>query len=102
MTTQEELILWLQRWYHTNCDGDWEHNQNIIITTIDNPGWSVTINLEETSLENKPFDHIFVEKDDLDWFCCRIEQNRFLGDCGVFNLLDVIAVFKNFVEEEER
>lgn len=52
---QQDLISWLQNWYHQYCDGDWEHAQNFTITTIDNPGWSVTINLVGTKLEGEFF-----------------------------------------------
>ncbi len=91
-----DLISWLQEWYYQNCNGDWEHNQNVLITTIDNPGWSMTITLEDTYLESKHFNKIFIENDDLNWFSCRVEEKKFLADCGPYNLLDVLAIFKNF------
>ena len=34
------IINWLEEWYVSNCDGDWEHTFGITINTIDNPGWS--------------------------------------------------------------
>ena len=52
---QHELLTWLQNWYYQYCDGDWEHNENINIHTIDNPGWRITIDLEGTDCENKFF-----------------------------------------------
>ena len=42
-------IEWLQQWYQKNCDGEWEHLYGIEIETLDNPGWHVKIDLEETS-----------------------------------------------------
>jgi len=48
-------IAWIQNWFHQHCDGDWEHNENINIHTIDNPGWRLTIDLEGTSCENNFF-----------------------------------------------
>ena len=50
-----KILDWMQEWLAQNCDGDWEHAQNFTITTIDNPGWSVTINLSGTKLEEKHF-----------------------------------------------
>lgn len=55
---QLELLSSLQNWYQQYCNGDWEHNENINIHTIDNPGWRVTISLEGTDCENKPFINI--------------------------------------------
>ncbi len=26
-----EHLSWLQQWYQQQCDGDWEHNENIKI-----------------------------------------------------------------------
>jgi hypothetical protein len=49
------ILDWIQEWLAQNCDGDWEHAQNFIITTIDNPGWSVTINLVGTKFRRETF-----------------------------------------------
>lgn len=51
----------MQNWLGENCDGDWEHNENIKIVNIDNPGWGVKINLNETRCENQPYDDLKVE-----------------------------------------
>jgi hypothetical protein len=50
-----ELIEQIQVWYAAQCDGDWEHQYGVSIETLDNPGWSVTIDLSGTSLENIRF-----------------------------------------------
>ncbi|MGW1432997.1 Imm53 family immunity protein [Streptomyces sp. NPDC002431] len=42
---------WLQGWYSAQCDEDWEHEWGVRINTLDNPGWSVRIDLEDTDLE---------------------------------------------------
>jgi Immunity protein 53 len=33
-----------------HCDGDWEHSSGVSIGTIDNPGWSLDVELAETNL----------------------------------------------------
>ena len=35
--TELSLLRWLETWYASLCNDDWEHTQNIMITTIDNP-----------------------------------------------------------------
>ena len=45
----------LQKWYTSNCDGEWQEEYGVEIGTLDNPGWSVTIDLEDTNLEGKDF-----------------------------------------------
>jgi len=93
-------IVWLQDWYYGQCDGNWEHDRNITITTIDNPGWSITIKLEGTTLENHKFVEINTEINELDWFYCRIKDSIFKGAGGPNNLLNIIEVFRQWVEEE--
>jgi Immunity protein 53 len=41
-------ISWLEDWYETQCDGDWEHQHGLKIDTLDNPGWQVQIDLDGT------------------------------------------------------
>ncbi len=52
---RENDFLWLLKWYCKHCNGDWEHGTGIHIDTLDNPGWSIKINLEDTELEDKIF-----------------------------------------------
>jgi hypothetical protein len=33
-----ELLSWLSFWFYQHCDGDWEHENQIKIQTLDNPG----------------------------------------------------------------
>lgn len=40
------LITQLQNWYKSQCDGIWEHEYGLDISTLDNPGWRVHINGE--------------------------------------------------------
>ncbi|SDC26046.1 Immunity protein 53 [Paenibacillus sp. UNCCL117] len=89
-------LVWLQQWFYEQCDGDWEHMQQIYINTLDNPGWSIRIDLLETSLENENFNNIRIERTDTDWLICRVENHTFMGSGGVFNLNEVIEIFKNW------
>jgi hypothetical protein len=53
-----EVLKWLENLYSSNCDGDWEHSYGIRIETLDNPGWAIRINLEDTVLEHKSFENV--------------------------------------------
>lgn len=35
---ENSLLYRLQQWYHSMCDGDWEHCYGVKIETSDNPG----------------------------------------------------------------
>jgi hypothetical protein len=48
-------LIWLTRWYASQCNGRWEHQNGIELDTLDNPGWMLRVNLEETDLETRRF-----------------------------------------------
>lgn len=48
-----DALYLLQRWYLGQCNDEWEHSFGVAIETLDNPGWSLRIELEETSLEHR-------------------------------------------------
>lgn len=93
-----EVMSWLQNWYFQYCDGYWEHNENINIHTIDNPGWRITIDLEGTHFENKLFKNIKEEINDNNWYHCFLRNGKFEGAGGPCNLIDIIYIFKDWVE----
>lgn len=92
---------WLLSWYHSNCDGDWEHGAGIHIDTIDNPGWGISIDLEGTQLEQKKFQEIEIDNSETDWLICFTKNNSFEGRCGALNLLQVLHIFRNWAEEAD-
>ncbi len=89
----------LERWYLSNCDGDWEHSFGIKIETIDNPGWRIDISLQGTPWEGIRFDRVVIERDENDWIHCKIENEVFLGACGPTNLDEVLELFLKLVTE---
>ncbi len=46
----------LRKWYESQCNEDWEHQYGVTIGTLDNPGWTVTIDLVNTDLEGREFE----------------------------------------------
>jgi len=89
----------IQDWYLSECDGDWEHQFGIKIGTLDNPGWSLDIDLEETELQEKPF--IPNEKgvgpgvsnENPDWYACKVKDKKFVGRCGPSHLRTILRIF---------
>lgn len=93
-------LIWLMEWYAEQCDGDWEHTYGIKIETLDNPGWSVTIDIEGTN-HNQIADRAwqFVEVDDTNWYGYKIENGKFdaSGDPSRLNYL--IQVFREIITQ---
>ena len=45
-------LVYLDEWLGKQSNGDWEHQSGIELTTTDNPGWWLEIDLDGTSHEN--------------------------------------------------
>lgn len=93
-----EDLEWIQNWYHSQCDGDWEHQFGIKIDTLDNPGWMVTINLEGTPLEGKEFKNFDLKIHSNNWLICFVKDNMFEGRSSPFNLTKILNCFRTWVE----
>lgn len=90
-------LSWLQKWYQSNCDSDWEHIYGIKIDTLDNPGWSLAIDLDATSVSEKDFRNFQIERTADDWISCKVEHKQFQAACGPLNLTEVIGIFRAWV-----
>lgn len=100
MTTSEANILsWLQNWYKANCNGDWEHTYGVKIETLDNPGWSVIIDLNDTNLENLEREYRLIENSDEDWYALSIKDSKFQASGDPFKLEILLQKFKEITED---
>lgn len=90
--TADELVR-LQDWYSAECNGDWEHQYGVRIETLDNPGWSLEIDLWETSLAEQPFRPVSLERSDVDWVHCKVEKAVFKARGGARNLREMLQIF---------
>jgi hypothetical protein len=98
-------LVQLQKWYFSQCNGDWEHQYGISIVTLDNPGWSVQIDLAETNFESKAFKPIEIGvgaesvQDSPDWVSCKVERQQFVGHCGPLHLMTVLGMFLDWKDK---
>ena len=100
-----DTLTRLQRWYHSQCNGDWEHAWGVKIGTLDNPGWSIEINLHDTTLAGKTFqEHSYgvgkdAETNGDEWLVCKVEDQVFKGFAGPFKLEEMIEVFLDWAQK---
>ena len=104
-----QALDWLTQWYLSQCDEDWEHSFGVTIETLDNPGWSLTVDLTDTALADQPFQPVFHNlaqseaqqglDGDLRWWVAKVEQQKFKAYGGPRNLTDLIAVFRTWASE---
>lgn len=94
------MIDWLQNWYLSQCNGDWEHGYGIKIETIDNPGWELTIDLENTDFQLEDIEWKIIGNFENEWYGYKVKNNQFNGACSPLNLTKIIEVFKNMVSSK--
>lgn len=87
------LLKELNKWFESNCDGDWEHSYGITIETLDNPGWSVYINLYDTYLDDAPFEEISIDNGENDWLSCKVKDYIFIGMGDTKKLETILEIF---------
>ena len=105
MTTQDsrddDVLLWLEQWYGSQTNGEWEHECGIRISTLDNPGWRVKIDLKDTELDGARLDRVVVERTDDDWIQCWTDGTTFNGAGGPSNLVELLNRFRSFAEQKK-
>src|SRR5258705_13999119 len=73
VTKDFDALTWLQDWFADNCDGEWEGQWNVQLTSTDDPGWFLSIPVQDTILENRPFRRIdHNRKTDAHWWICQV------------------------------
>jgi hypothetical protein len=92
-------IEWLMAWYRTQCDGDWEHQHGVRIGTLDNPGWSLDVDLAETPQAGKWLPQKMTERSEDDWVFVEVKDDVFRARGGPGNLSEMIDLFAAFVED---
>jgi hypothetical protein len=93
----------LTDWYSQQCDGELEHGFGFKITSLDNPGVAVDIELQETALESVPFEEKKNDYESSDrWMICRRSAEKFEGRGAPGRLEDIIEEFLRWAERHER
>lgn len=92
-TTLSELAR-LQQWYVSMCNGSWEHLFGINLQTVDNPGWWLQVDLDDSYLLSRVFSEVDRRgsRED-DWVNCFVKDNKFVGYCGPNNLEQLLEIF---------
>jgi hypothetical protein len=99
---EPDSLTWLQAWYATQCDGDWEHDYGVSIETLDNPGWFLRLDLQGTAMDGLTFAGQEIHRSKNDWFIARVVDDRFEVACGPLNLGEAIHQFRLWVTSQHR
>jgi hypothetical protein len=82
----------LQNWYLTNCNGDWEHSYGISINTLDNPGWTIKIDLSDTCLQDLYYDKQ-IDNGIFDWLSIKATDKVLEASGDPTKLAIILAIF---------
>ena len=92
-----DIITWISKWFANECDGDWEHENQIRIQTVSNPGWYITIALTHTQLHHVSIELTTEKKSDDDWFFYCVKEKQFSASGDLNKLAFLLTKFKEIV-----
>ena len=93
-----DAVSRLCSWYERQCTNDWHEDQGIRIDTLDNPGWSLKIDLKGTPLYERDFQQIQIDRSDHDWILARKNGDIFESFGGPMALDEMIKIFLTWAE----
>jgi hypothetical protein len=97
-----QILSWIQDWYKRHCNESWEHSYSLRIESLDNPGWRVEIDLEDTELEGMVIEYKLIEKSKGDWYGLKIEDNVFHAAGDPAKLQFLLEKFKEIAMSAEK
>ncbi|WP_217439521.1 immunity 53 family protein [Myxococcus sp. CA056] len=89
----------LEAWLANHSNGEWEHQYGVRIENLDNPGWSIHIDLIQTELSGVVFEEVTIDRTDEDWVRCRVRADVFEGFGGASNLREILGIFQTWQEK---
>jgi hypothetical protein len=101
-TMSQPILAWIERWYQSQCNGDWEHCFGVHINTLDNPGWDVSIGVSETALEGLEIAYTLDERSESDWFGISVKKNQYGASGDPSKLTFLLERFRELVENQEQ
>jgi hypothetical protein len=90
----------LERWYASQCNGNWEHSYGVHIDTLDNPGWSIKIDLRDTRKQDYVLERKRIERTENDWIQYWIDKQQFRIACGPLNFSEATEIFVRWFDSE--
>ncbi len=90
----------LEAWYAAQCNGDWEHKYGVRIETLDNPGWTLKVDLTDTNAEQIRMEITEHQVSEMNWYFYKVNEDGFFGDCSPQNLNILISAFLALVSME--
>jgi hypothetical protein len=100
--TTADVFGQLENWYREQCDGEWEHASGIRIETLDNPGWSLVVDLTGTKADGVSLEHQVDDTGNPDWIYWWSDGVQFEANTGPAGLARAVGAFLLFIDTVER
>ncbi len=97
--TTIDILDWLQLWYVSHCDEDWEHCFGMSFQMSTPSVLSVSINFSETELDGFAREEHETIDDRVGTYSHRFENNIFSARGDICSLGVILNIFKNVAEE---
>ena len=94
-----DCLRWLEEWYLSQCDGQWEHAYGVKIDTLDNPGWAVSIDLVGTAASGAAMQPLLSSMGEQGWVRCEVRDGVFSGHGDPRKLTFILETFRKLVEK---
>ena len=95
------MVSKLEEWYERQCNDEWEHSYGIKIDTLDNPGWSIKIDLKGTKRQGAELKRMSIERTEQNWIFYWTEENQFQICCGPKNFTEAADLFVEWFDSVE-
>jgi len=108
MADAHDNVSWLQEWVLREFGEGPVKTANpwVQIETLD-PGWSATISLTDTVMQDADFEEIEINRTESDWIHCWIDGGagshdfEWQGRGGSTNLGEIVRLFRSWVETHD-
>jgi|SRR5581483_9883399 len=96
-----DLLAWLEAWARIHGEDESNANPLVRLETISS-GWSVTISLTKTKLEDQEFEEVEINRSPDDWIACWVDGGleardlEWQGRGGPSNLVELMTVFRSW------
>jgi len=95
-------VEFLESWFQTQANGEWERVRGVTVETLDTPAWMVTIDLAGTALDGRTMAGIQDERSERDWLLCEVDQNQFRGQGDSQKLLAILEIFQRWATKSAK
>jgi hypothetical protein len=92
-------VEFLQSWFQSQTNADWERAHGVTIESLDTPAWMVTIDLAGTPLDGRSMLPVQQERSATDWLLCEVDHNQFCGQGDSQKLVAILEVFQRWASE---